>query len=538
MAEPIKLDELPPELWKRVSDLFDEVLELDETKRIDFIRKLWATEPQVASELVALLVAAANVDKTVPLAPQPFGAALSEALKEPATGYQAGQKFGAWTLESRLGKGGMGEVWRARRSDGLYKAAVAVKLLRTDLSRDTLSRRFARERVVLARLNHPNIARLLDAGVEHDQAFIVLELVDGMALLDYVNEHAPTLNQRLNLVCNIALAVEHAHHQLVLHRDLKPSNVLVTVDGQVKLLDFGIAGVLDDDADAPMTKLTQLTGRGLTLEYASPEQITGEPTMPASDVYSLGVLLFHMCTGNRPFATSSTRAALEYAVVHTDPPLASESLTMAKNARGIADSIAPPPDAKRLRGDLDAIIRRAMRLNPAERYPTAARLAADLEAWMSNRPISLHAGERGYVAKLWLRRHWRVVAIASVATIAVVAALGLSLWQRDDAIATTQAALQRSANLVARLPSIGDANSEPSLTIRLHHAQLLRATGRPIEALKELDQNASAISTVHGATSSNYKSFLLARAAALRDLGRTQEAEKNAAQAAAISDRR
>jgi serine/threonine-protein kinase len=286
-----------------------------------------------------------------------------------------------------------------------------------------------------------------------------------------------------------------------------------------------------------MTKLTQLTGRGLTLEYASPEQITGEPTMPASDVYSLGVLLFHLCTGNRPFATSSTRAALEYAVVHTDPPLASESLTMAKNARGIADSIAPPPDARRLRGDLDAIIRRAMRLNPAERYPTAARLAADLEAWMSNRPISLHAGERGYVAKLWLRRHWRVVAIASAATIAVVAALGLSLWQRDDAIATTQAALQRSANLVARLPSIADANSEPSLTIRLHHAQLLRATGRPIEALKELDQIASAISSVHGATSSNYKSFLLARAAALRDLGRTQEAEKNAAQAAAISDR-
>jgi eukaryotic-like serine/threonine-protein kinase len=332
--------------------------------------------------------------------------------------------------------------------------------------------------------------------------------------------------------------VEHAHHQLVLHRDLKPSNVLVTADGQVKLLDFGIAGVLDDDADAPMTKLTQLTGRGLTLEYASPEQITGEPTMPASDVYSLGVLLFHLCTGNRPFATSSTRAALEYAVVHTDPPLASESLTMAKNAQGIADSIAPPPDAKRLRGDLDAIIRRAMRLNPSERYPTAARLAADLEAWMSNRPISLHAGERGYVAKLWLRRHWQVVAIASAATIAVVAALGVSLWQRSNAIDVAEAAVMRSANLVARLPSLADANSEPALTIRLHHAQLLRATGRAAESLKELDQIAPAISNLHGASSSNHKALLLARVAALEDLGRGEEAKKIAAQAAAISDRR
>jgi len=535
MAEPIKLNELPPELWKRVSDLFDEVLELDETKRIDFIRKLWATEPQVASELVALLVAAANVDKTVPLAPQPFGAALSEALKEPATGYQAGQKFGAWTLESRLGKGGMGEVWRARRSDGLYKAAVAVKLLRTDLSRDTLSRRFARERVVLARLNHPNIARLLDAGVEHDQAFIVLELVDGMALLDYVNEHAPTLNQRLNLVCNIALAVEHAHHQLVLHRDLKPSNVLVTADGQVKLLDFGIAGVLDDDADAPMTKLTQLTGRGLTLEYASPEQITGEPTMPASDVYSLGVLLFHLCTGNRPFATSSTRAALEYAVVHTDPPLASESLTMAKNARGIADSIAPPPDTKRLRGDLDAIIRRAMRLNPAERYPTAARLAADLEAWMSNRPISLHAGERGYVAKLWLRRHWRVVAIASVATLAMVAALGVSLWQRSQAIDVSEAALKRSAKLVERLPSLTNTHAEPGISVLLNHAELLQATGRPKEALKVLDHVSPWIAETSGNQSAAYAQLLTIRAAAWSDLGEHGEARATAAEAASKS---
>ena len=212
MTEPMKLSELPPELWQRVSDLFDEVLELDESERIAYIRTLWIDEPQVASELVALLVAAANVDKTMTLAQSPFNSVLSEALAEPGIGYKAGRRFGAWTLESCLGQGGMGEVWRAVRSDGLYKAAVAIKLLRVDLPHDTLTRRFARERVVLARLNHPHIARLLDAGVEDGQAFIVLELINGTPLLEYVSAHANTLESRLQLVRDIAEAVDHAHN--------------------------------------------------------------------------------------------------------------------------------------------------------------------------------------------------------------------------------------------------------------------------------------------------------------------------------------
>lgn len=437
MTDPIKLAELPPQLWQRVSDLFDEVLDLDESDRIQFIRTIWASEPQVASELMALLVAAAQVNKTKSLAQAPFDAVLGEALSEPVQGYCAGRKFGAWTLEERLGQGGMGEVWRAKRSDGLYKAATAIKLLRTDLPSDKLNARFGRERVVLARLNHPNIARLLDAGVEDGQAFIVLELVNGTPLLDYVSAHTTTLNERLRLVRDIALAVEHAHNQLVLHRDLKPSNVLVTADGQVKLLDFGIAGVLDNDPGEPMTKLTQLTGRGLTLEYASPEQITGDPTLPASDVYSLGVLLFHLCTGNRPFAASSTRAALEYAVVNSDPPLASASIakpSTASGPRAVVDQIAPPADASRLRGDLDAIIMRAMQQFPEKRYPTAAALAADLSAWMSQRPTSIHAGDRTYATRLWFKRHWRFATVVSLALATVIAALGVSLWQRNVAV--------------------------------------------------------------------------------------------------------
>ena len=536
MTEPMKLSELPPELWQRVSDLFDEVLELDESERIAYIRTLWIDEPQVASELVALLVAAANVDKTMTLAQSPFNSVLSEALAEPGIGYKAGRRFGAWTLESCLGQGGMGEVWRAVRSDGLYKAAVAIKLLRVDLPHDTLTRRFARERVVLARLNHPHIARLLDAGVEDGQAFIVLELINGTPLLEYVSAHANTLESRLQLVRDIAEAVDHAHNQLVLHRDLKPSNVLVTKDGQVKLLDFGIAGVLDDASAEPMTKLTQLTGRGLTLEYASPEQVTGGATMPASDVSSLGVLLFHLCTGNRPFAGSSTRAALEYAVIHNDPPLASATIArpQAKGAKKIVDQIVPPADAYRLRGDLDAIISRAIRLAPEDRYPTARALAADLEAWMSQRPTSRHAGDRTHATRLWFKRHWKLTSAVAVSVVAVIAALGFALWHRSNALTTTGIAMRQLDTVMAQLPALASTDAEATLEAKRQHAELLLRVGRPTEALKRLDEMSLVTLAKHGKDSAMYGKLQAARAKALNALNRHPEADAAQAQSSGL----
>ncbi|MEO7255382.1 MAG: serine/threonine-protein kinase, partial [Casimicrobium sp.] len=479
MSEPLNLTTISHQTWQRVSDLFDEVIELAEGDRITFIRELWVTEPQVASELAALLVAAAKVEKTQRLAQAPFDSMLSDALaKQNAANaaYKPGQKFGAWTLEECIGQGGMGEVWRVKRSDGLYKASAALKIVRSDLSNEKLSARFRRERVVLARLNHPNIARLLDAGIEQNQAFIVLELVKGMHMLDYVTQHTKTLADRVSLIRDIAIAVEHAHSQLVLHRDLKPSNVLVTADGQIKLLDFGIAGVLDNSSEEPMTKLTQLTGRGLTLEYASPEQITGEATVAASDVYSLGVLLFHLCTGNRPFAGSSTRAALEYAMVNSDPPRPSDSIAT-KNADpnnpALADQINPPVDAYRLRGDLDAIISRAMRLVPAERYQTAAALASDLDAWMTARPTSLHAGDRTYASRLWFIRHWKIVSTIAVSILLVISALGVSLWQRSVALSTADATARHLDGVMAQLPALSVVDAEATVEAKRQYAMLL-----------------------------------------------------------------
>ena len=541
MSEPLNLTTMPRQTWQRVSDLFDEVIELAEGDRIAFIRRLWGSEPQVASELAALLVAAAKVDKSPTLSQAPFDVVLNDALATQNAAYRPGQKFGAWTLEECIGSGGMGEVWRAKRSDGLYKASAALKLLRSDISNEKLSARFRRERVVLARLNHPNIARLLDAGVEQNQAFIVLELVNGVPLLDYVTQHTKTLADRIRVIRDIALAVEHAHSQLVLHRDLKPSNVLVTADGQIKLLDFGIAGVLDNNsADEPMTKLTQLAGRGLTLEYASPEQITGEPTVAASDVYSLGVLLFHLCTGNRPFATSSTRAALEYAMVHSDPPVASASIAQAaKNPSDapLVDQINPPVDAHRLRGDLDTIISRAMRLLPEERYPTAAALAADLNAWMSQRPTSIHAGDRTYASRLWFRRHWKIVSVISSAVALVVAALGVSLWQRSAALSTMDATARHLDGVMAQLPTLATADAEATVEAKRQYAELLLRLQRPIDALTVLDELSPVVVGKYGKTSPIYGKLLLSRSAALSALDRSDEARAAQREAAAIGAR-
>ncbi len=541
MADPLNLNTMPQQTWQRVSDLFDEVIELAEGDRIAFIRRLWGTEPLVASELAALLVAAAKVEKTTTLGQAPFDAVLNDALATKNAAYRAGQKFGAWTLEACIGAGGMGEVWRAKRSDGLYKASAALKLLRSDQSSEKLSARFRRERVVLARLNHPNIARLLDAGVEQNQAFIVLELINGMPMLDYITEHAKTLADRLRVIREIALAVEHAHSQLVLHRDLKPSNVLVTADGQIKLLDFGIAGVLDNSADEPMTKLTQLTGRGLTLEYASPEQITGEPTVAASDVYSLGVLLFHLCTGNRPFAASSTRAALEYAMVNTDPPLASASIATKMPGPlnpGLVDQINPPVDAYRLRGDLDAIIRRAMRLLPAERYPTAAALAADLDAWMTGRPTSFHAGDRTHASRLWFHRHWKIVTMIASSVLLVVAALALSLWQRSVALATTEATARHLDGVMAQLPALAVPDADLTIEAKRNYAELLVHLQRPLDALTVLDDLAPAVVAKYSKTSPVYGKLLLTRGNVLMALGRGDEARAAQREAALIVEAR
>lgn len=452
MSSPFNIS---PEHWARISVLFDEIVELDSAAQRTALADLRAESPALADELEALLHDAARsnaASQSAASAVAPFTMLLSAALTDNVTTHSPNERFGAWSLEEKIGSGGMGEVWRAKRSDGLFDGRAAIKLLRSDLAASKLTARFARERNVLARLNHPNIARLLDAGVggaDNDQAFLVLELVDGLPLVDYASAHAPRLADRVRLVRDVARAVDYAHSQLVLHRDLKPSNVLVTASGDVKLLDFGIAAALDEAANAETApNLTQLTGRGLTLEYAAPEQIVGEPTVAASDTYSLGVMLFHLLTGSHPFAQSKNRMALHNAAVNEEAPRASiAARDVAKSANRAAanDRINLPADAARIDADLDAIIAKSLRKSPTERYTTAAAFVSDLDAWLSQTPISIRTEDRKYRSALWLKRNWKLATLGAVAFSAVVAGLGVSLWQRSEAIASAAIAKDEAA---------------------------------------------------------------------------------------------
>ena len=264
--------------------------------------------------------------------------------------------------------------------------------------------------------------------------------------------------------------------------------------------------------------------------------------MPASDVYSLGVLLFHLCTGNRPFAGSSTRAALEYAVIHNDPPLASATIATpqgkdgkdAKGGKKIVDQIVPPADAHRLRGDLDAIIARAIRLAPEERYPTAAAFAADLEAWMSQRPTSRHAGDRTHATRLWFKRHWKLTSAVAVSVVAVIASLGLALWHRSNALTTSDIALRQLDTIMAQLPAFARPDAEATLEAKRQHAELLLRVGRPTEALKRLDDMLLLTLAKHGKDSAMYGKLQAARASALNALNRSAEADAARAESSGL----
>ena len=446
-----------PESWARLSALLDLAFDLDAEGRVALLAKTSAEDAELSAELARLLPDVDNSEGTAAPSGAPFTSLLNLALVKEASRDSTGVKFGGWTLTEKIGQGGMGEVWRAVRSDGMYQGSAAIKLLRSDLPADKLAARFARERAVLARLNHPNIARLLDAGVANEQAFIVLELVQGSPLLSYAAQSAPTVADRVRLIRDLTRAVEHAHSQLVLHRDLKPSNVLVTENGSAKLLDFGIAAALDEAAANETTpNLTQLTGRGLTLEYAAPEQILGELTVAASDVYSLGAMLFHLLTGQRPFAGNANRAALEYAAVHIEAPRASGAVRHPPpggRGQSNADCIEPPNDSARLRGDLDAIIAKALRKSPAERYATASAFAADLDAWLAQTPISIRAEDRSYRNQLWLKRNWKLATVSGVAITAVLAGLSVALWQRSVARAEAAKATAMSRYVITLFES-------------------------------------------------------------------------------------
>ena len=407
-----------PQNWARLSPLLDELLDLPEPERQARVAEVRAENSQLGDELAALLLDSQSAQVKDFLAKP-----LVNAQDQTPESTLAGQRLGAYVLESPLGQGGTGSVWRARREDGRFTGAVAIKLLHLSLLGRAGAERFKREGDILARLTHPNIAHLLDAGVTAGgQPYLVLELVEGERIDRHCDLKRLDVNARLALFDKVLSAVAHAHTHLVIHRDIKPGNILVTQDGTVKLLDFGIAKLLEDEATAgEATELTREGGRVLTPEYAAPEQLRGEAITTATDVYALGVLLYQLLSGRHPTSPDSgTSAEVVRATLETDAQVVSRAATT--------------PDLRRLlQGDLDNITAQALCKLPSERYGTVAAFAEDLRRHRAHEPVSARADSVGYRTRKFVRRHRGAVAASVLTLLAIVGGLVGTVWQAQRA---------------------------------------------------------------------------------------------------------
>jgi serine/threonine-protein kinase len=420
---------IKPELLVALEPLLDRALELPAEERTRFIGEVRREKPELARELEALLAVERDLDDHGFLS-GPIAVRAGDWIEPDATTL-AGRTIGAYTLERPLGQGGMGTVWLARRSDGRFEGSVAVKLLNTALFDPIGAERFRREGTTLARLTHPNIARLIDAGVaDGGQPFLVLEYVEGRRIDAYCNEEALSPERRLELFQQVLAAVGHAHANLIVHRDIKPSNILVTAGGDVKLLDFGIAKLLEaDTGGADPTTLTDLGGRALTPEYAAPEQVTGAPVTTATDVYALGVLLYVLLAGRHPTGgAAASRADHLRAVSEVEP----QRLSLAASSEKLR---------RHFRGDLENVVAKALKKRPEERYVSVSAFAEDLRRYVNHEPVTARADSIGYRARKFLRRHRTGVAITAVVAAALAGATVFA-WrakisateQRDEAV--------------------------------------------------------------------------------------------------------
>ncbi|WP_295641169.1 serine/threonine-protein kinase [uncultured Methylibium sp.] len=417
--------------WPRLSALLDEAFDLDAGARAAWLARQARTHPDLAPALHRLLAAHATSETTDLLARLPTLDGHPPAPADHDT-LRPGARIGPYRLLRELGSGGMADVWLAERADGAFSRDVALKLPRLSRLRRDLALRFVRERDILARLEHPHIARLYDAGVDGDGLpWLAMEFVDGQAIGAHCDRLRLDLRARLALFAQVLEAVQYAHAHLVIHRDLKPSNILVSADGRVRLLDFGIAKLLADDEQAHETQLTELSGRALTPDYASPEQIQGRPLTIASDIYSLGVVLFELLAGRRPYRLKlDSVAQLEQAIVSVDPPRPS---SVVDAAAAEARRSSAPRLARALAGDLDTVVLKALARSPTGRYATIAAFAQDLERHLAGEPVLARAPSWIDRARRFGVRHRLAVTAAATVTVALLAAATVSLRQAQHA---------------------------------------------------------------------------------------------------------
>jgi serine/threonine-protein kinase len=492
---------LPADLLSTLHGLLDEALDLEPAQLDAWMTRLRAAEPETAAELERLLAAEPTLDARRFLVDGPVPGQVPTL---------EGRRIGAWTIDRQLGQGGMGTVWQAHRSDGRFEGVAAVKLLNLALLDRLGAERFRREGTMLARLNHPHIARLLDAGVtEAGLPFLVLEFIEGKRIDAYCDDARLSPEARVTLFLDVLGAVGHAHANLIVHRDLKPSNIMVTADGRVKLLDFGIAKLLEDEREAGQTStLTDVGGRALTPEYAAPEQVTGGAITTATDVYALGVLLYTLLSGRHP--TSGTGGTPEEHLRHavsTEPPRLSAAVVPGK-------SVSRGSSPERLRrvyaGDLGNIVAKALRKSPGERYSTVGAFADDLHRYLTHQPVQARPDTWAYRTAKFLQRYRGPVAIGTLVAMALLAAVQIT-WrqtvaaraQRDEAlfqshraeaIGDFQTAIISQIGVTRRsLSELLDQNvalleRQPPRDPRLHAALLLQLADRYGELERRLKQ--------------------------------------------------
>ena len=421
---------LSPDDWQALSPYLDRALTMTEEQRAEWLRSLANQDRALASQLGALL------DEHRKLNQEGFLEKGRVAL--PTTSGLVGQTLGPYTLVSQIGDGGMGSVWLAERNDGRFERRVAVKFIHIALMGREGEARFRREGNILGKLAHPHIAELVDAGVSTGgQPYLILEYVEGESIDRYCDQRKLDIEARIRLFLDVLVAVAHAHANVIVHRDIKPSNVLVSNDGAVKLLDFGIAKLLEGDGTgAAATMLTGEGGSSMTPEYAAPEQLTGARITTATDVYALGVLLYVLLTGQHPAGKGVRSAAdLVKAIVDNEPMRPSDVVVTAQDeaTTSAAATRATTPEklTRQLRGDLDTILAKALKKNPVERYGSVTALADDLGRYLRNEPILARPDAFSYRASKFVRRNRIAVGLASLAIVAVLAgATGIVIQTR------------------------------------------------------------------------------------------------------------
>lgn len=425
--------------WDRLQELFNQAVDLPAEQRAAFIEQQTIDDSSLRQELMEL-VECDSGKSTGPLT-SALGAALDKTTRDRRRAV-LGRVVSNYKLVSVLGHGGTGTVYLAERADRQYSAQVAVKIIDSATIHGDLGQRFRAERQILASLNHPNIARLIDAGeTEEDQPYLVMEYVHGEPLDQYSDRERLDVRARLQLFLDICSAVQYAHQNLIVHRDLKPANILVTAEGAPKLLDFGIAKLLDVGDAAAVLALTRMNDRLLTPEYASPEQILGRAVTTASDVYALGVVLYELLTGLRPYTVpaSASQLELERSICISDPLRPSSAIRRAAIAQDpkARDQIATVAATRhtsidklqrKLLGDIDAIVMRALRKEAQHRYSSVEQLAADIRRYLNREPVQARQGNWVYYSNRFVRRHaFGVSAGAAFAVFLAAFAIAMSI---------------------------------------------------------------------------------------------------------------